>query len=73
MWCTPAVAVIAALCHVPLEPEKVNPVIVATVLPSTVIFPEIGLLELTKPTNDAWALIVGTFPTREHIALPLST
>ena len=44
MWCVPGVDVIAALCHVPLEPEKVKPVIVATVLPSTAIVPEIGLL-----------------------------
>jgi hypothetical protein len=71
--CLPAAALIAALCHVPLYPENVNPEIVRTVLPSTAIVPEIGLLELRKPTNDAWALIVGTFPTREHDALPLST
>ena len=44
MWCVPGADVIAALCHVALEPEKVKPVIVATVLPSTAIVPAIGLL-----------------------------
>ncbi len=64
---------IAPLCHVPFEPVKVKPVTVATVFPSTVMVPLIGLLLLTKPTKFAWALIVGTFPTRVHDALPLST
>jgi len=44
MWCAPAVDFTAGLCHVPLEPAKVKPVTVATVTPSTFIFPAIGLL-----------------------------
>ena len=44
MWCGPGVDTTGALCHVPFEPEKEKPEIVATVSPSTSIVPATGLL-----------------------------
>jgi hypothetical protein len=73
MWWSPAVVFTGALFHVPAEPGKVNPVIVATVVPSTFSTPSIGLLYDAKFTKLAVAVIVGTLAINSHFAAPPAT